>query len=91
MPFFFNVSSNIIPDEHETHQPDYKIDIYEAYQYAYTNVFREIKPSKDISATRLIKDFYRVAIFCKDAVEDQFNLENVLGFHFAGIFGILVV
>ncbi|CAO3694726.1 unnamed protein product [Rhizopus stolonifer] len=80
--------SNIIPDEHKTHRPDYKIDIYEAYQYAYTNLYGEIKPSKDISPTLLVNDFYRVAIFCKDAM-DRFNLENALGFHFAGIFGIL--
>lgn len=80
-------SSNILADEQKTSnkcRPDYKVDIYEAYQYTYTNVYGEIKPTKDISPTLLINDFYRIAIFCKDAL-DSFKIEHSIGFQVAGM------
>lgn len=79
-------SSNLVADEQDTgnkNRPDYKVDIYNAYHYAYSNVYGEIKPNKNITPTLLVNDFYRVAIFCKDAI-DQFNLNNVIGFQVAG-------
>ncbi|KAL1929534.1 hypothetical protein VTP01DRAFT_1672 [Rhizomucor pusillus] len=66
-------SSNIVADENATisnNRPDYKVDVYEAYEYAYTNVYGEIKLSKNISSSLLVNDFCRVAISCKDACDE---------------------
>ncbi|ORX43203.1 hypothetical protein DM01DRAFT_318275 [Hesseltinella vesiculosa] len=78
--------SNFVADEHETannNRPDYKVDVYNAYQYAYTNVYGEVKPSKNISSSLLAHDFCRVAVFCKDAC-DQLKLDHVIGFQVTG-------
>ncbi|KAG1152072.1 hypothetical protein G6F37_000590 [Rhizopus arrhizus] len=79
-------NSNLLADEQDTpnkNRPDYKIDIYEAYGYSYTNVYDEIKSSKNISLTLLVNAFYRVTIFSNDAI-DKFNLRTVIGFQAAG-------
>jgi hypothetical protein len=76
------LSSKLIADEQDTlnkNRSDYKVNVYEAYNYSYTNVYGEIKPSKDGSPPLLVNDLYRVAIFSKDAV-DKFNLKTVFGF-----------
>ncbi|KAG1441975.1 hypothetical protein G6F46_013188 [Rhizopus delemar] len=74
-------SSNVVADEHETannNRPDYKVDVYDAYQYAYTNVYGEVKSAKNVSLPLLAHDFCRVAIFCKDAC-DKLKLGHVIG------------
>ncbi|KAG0958445.1 hypothetical protein G6F31_012345 [Rhizopus arrhizus] len=65
-------------DTENSNCPDYKIDIYEAYEYAYTNVFGEVKTSKKTSHIQLAYDFCRCAIFFKDAI-DSHNLSASLG------------
>ncbi|RCH80833.1 hypothetical protein CU097_002091 [Rhizopus azygosporus] len=78
--------SNIVVDENHdsNNRPDYKVDIYgQGYQYQYTNAYGEIKPHADMSPTLLVNDFYRLAIFCKDAI-DRFNLNEVLAFQVVG-------
>ncbi|KAG0734481.1 hypothetical protein G6F57_011072 [Rhizopus arrhizus] len=75
--------SNIVPDEYDnlTDRPDYKIDVYAAsgYRFSYTNAFGEVKKSINISPTLIVKEFYRLCIFCKEAL-DTHNLQNVLAF-----------
>ncbi|ORX61444.1 hypothetical protein DM01DRAFT_1316184 [Hesseltinella vesiculosa] len=79
--------SNLIPDdlEHTANRPDYKVGVYASsgYGFAYTNAFGEVKRSPDISPTLLVKDFYRLCRFAKDAI-DQHNLANVLTFQAVG-------
>ncbi|KAI9004285.1 hypothetical protein CLU79DRAFT_713739, partial [Phycomyces nitens] len=87
-PFFFFSfdSSNVVADENATinnNRPDYKVDIYEAYEYAYTNVYGEIKPTKNTSSLLLVNYFCRVAIFCKDACDEK-ELDHTIGFQVAG-------
>ncbi|CAO3587128.1 unnamed protein product [Absidia cylindrospora] len=44
--------SNLIVDEDNTNnnrRPDYRIDVYESYEYAYTTAYGEIKASMDAS------------------------------------------
>ncbi|KAG0169398.1 hypothetical protein DFQ30_003671 [Apophysomyces sp. BC1015] len=77
---------NTVADENATinnNRPDYKVDVYEAYEYAYTNVYGEIKPTKNISSSLLVNDFCRVAIFCNDAC-DELKLDHIIGFQVAG-------
>ncbi|CAO3613230.1 unnamed protein product [Cunninghamella echinulata] len=76
--------SNLIMDEESSNKnrPDYKVDIYESYNYAYTTVIGEIK-SSICSSSLLINDFYRIGIYCKEAI-DKHNLDTVLGFQAAG-------
>lgn len=79
-------SSNVVADEHEAannNRPDYKVDVYDAYQYAYTNVYGEVKSAKNVSLPLLAHDFCRVAIFCKDAC-DKLKLGHVIGFQAIG-------
>ncbi|KAL7317882.1 hypothetical protein PS15m_004180 [Mucor circinelloides] len=78
--------SNIVVDENHdsNNRPDYKVDIYgQGYQYQHTNAYGEIKPHADMSPTLHVNDFYRLAIFCKDAI-DRFNLNEVLAFQVVG-------
>ncbi|KAI9005455.1 hypothetical protein CLU79DRAFT_713151, partial [Phycomyces nitens] len=78
--------SNVVADENATinnNRPDYKVDIYEAYEYAYTNVYGEIKPTKNTSSLLLVNYFCRVAIFCKDACDEK-ELDHTIGFQVAG-------
>lgn len=73
-------------DENATinnNRPDYKVDVYEAYEYAYTNVYGEIKPTKNISSSLLVNNFFRVAIFCKDTC-DELKLDHVIDFQVPG-------
>ncbi|PHZ09879.1 uncharacterized protein RHIMIDRAFT_293860 [Rhizopus microsporus ATCC 52813] len=75
--------SNIIPEEFDdaVDRPDYKIDVYASsgYRFSYTNAYGEVKKSSNVSVTLLAKDFYRLCIFSKEAI-DQYNLRNVLSF-----------
>ncbi|KAG1441142.1 hypothetical protein G6F56_011616 [Rhizopus delemar] len=66
-----------------TRLPDYKTDVYEPYEFAYTTTFGEIKPNKDVSPTDKVTDFLRIAIFCKDAI-DNFNLSTTISFQVVG-------
>jgi hypothetical protein len=78
--------SNVVADENKdtNNRPDYKVDIYaQEYRYSYTNAYGEIKPSSNVSPTLLVNDFYRLAIFSKDAI-DAFNLNQVLSFQVIG-------
>ncbi|KAI8394038.1 uncharacterized protein BYT42DRAFT_487579 [Radiomyces spectabilis] len=79
--------SNIIPDEFDeaVDRPDYKIDVYASsgYQFSYTNAYGEVKKHGNVSQTLLVKDFYRLCIFSKEAI-DRYNLRNVLFFQVTG-------
>ncbi|EIE76337.1 hypothetical protein G6F46_005590 [Rhizopus delemar] len=78
--------ANMIADElpDTNNRPDYKIYIYSpGYEYQFTNVYGEVKPNATISPTLLVNDFYRLGIFCKDAI-DKFNLEQILAFQAVG-------
>ncbi|KAG0800416.1 hypothetical protein G6F22_002256 [Rhizopus arrhizus] len=78
--------SNLVPDEQSesnVNRPDYKVDVYQAYKYLYTNVYGEIKASKSISSSLLANDFCRIAIFCKDALDQQ-KLNHTIGFQVTG-------
>lgn len=66
-----------------TNRPDYKVDVYENYQWAFTSLFGEIKASQDATPLAKITDFHRIAIFCKDALDKQ-NLNNVIGVQIIG-------
>ncbi|KAG1053395.1 hypothetical protein G6F43_004516 [Rhizopus delemar] len=50
-------------DTENSNRPDYKIDIYEAYECSYTSVFGEAKTSKKTPPIQLAYDFCRCAIF----------------------------
>ncbi|KAG1127479.1 hypothetical protein G6F42_006854 [Rhizopus arrhizus] len=75
--------SNIVPEEFDdaVDRPDYKIDVYASsgYRFSYTNAYGEVKKSSNVSVTLLAKDFYRLCIFSKEAI-DRYNLRNVLSF-----------
>ncbi|KAI8970383.1 hypothetical protein BDF20DRAFT_916195 [Mycotypha africana] len=79
--------SNIIPEEFDDtiDRPDYKIDVYASsgYRFSYTNAYGEVKKSNNVSVTLLAKDFYRLCIFSKEAI-DRYNLRNVLTFQVTG-------
>ncbi|KAG0927098.1 hypothetical protein G6F57_014233 [Rhizopus arrhizus] len=80
--------SNLVPDEQSesnVNRPDYKVDVYQAYKYLYTNVYGEIKASKSISSSLLANDFCRIAVFCKDALDQQ-KLNHTIGFQVTGKF-----
>lgn len=47
--FFFLDSSNLMVDEQtstNTRRPDYKTDVYESYEFAYTTNLGKLKPTK---------------------------------------------
>ncbi|KAL0090249.1 hypothetical protein J3Q64DRAFT_1813590 [Phycomyces blakesleeanus] len=75
--------SNIVPEEFDdaVNRPDYKIDVYaySGYRFSYTNAYGDVKKSRNVSVTLLAKDFYRLCIFSKEAI-DRYNLINVLSF-----------
>lgn len=86
--YYFLCSSNLVPDEQSesnVNRPDYKVDVYQAYKYLYTNVYGEIKASKSISSSLLANDFCRITIFCKDALDQQ-KLNHTIGFQVTGKF-----
>ncbi|KAI9024295.1 hypothetical protein CLU79DRAFT_100264 [Phycomyces nitens] len=64
-------------------RPDYKTDVYESYEFAYTTTFGEIKANKDVSTGDNVVDFHRIAMFCKNAI-DNFNLSTTIGFQVVG-------
>ncbi|KAG1057616.1 hypothetical protein G6F43_000566 [Rhizopus delemar] len=66
-----------------TRRPDYKTDVFESYEFAYTTTLGEIKANKDVSLADKVTDFHRIAIFCKDAI-DNFNLSTTIGFQVVG-------
>jgi hypothetical protein len=78
--------SNTVPDERSGSDncPDYKVDIYTpGYKHNYTNVYGEMKPTVSMSPTLIVNDFYRLAIFAKDAL-DIFHLRQSLAFQAIG-------
>ncbi|KAG1646691.1 hypothetical protein G6F44_000566 [Rhizopus delemar] len=64
-------------------RPDYKVDMYRSYEYQYTNVYDEIKASKDIETGHLDLDFHHVVTFCKNSI-DKSSLDTSIGFQVAG-------
>lgn len=73
-------------DEQDTtnkRRPDYKVDAYESYEYVYTTAYGEIKASKDGPPVDLAMDFHRIAVFCKDSM-DQHNLHTTIGIQVTG-------
>jgi hypothetical protein len=86
---FFFFSSNNLPDTAEENmRPDYTIDIYKSYKYEYTSLFGEIKTSEATQLQR-IKDFYKLAIFCKEEMIKN-NLNHILAFQAIGKIHILL-
>ncbi|KAI9311817.1 hypothetical protein BX666DRAFT_2021173 [Dichotomocladium elegans] len=79
--------SNIVPEEFDDaiDRPDYKIDVYASsgYRFSYTNAYGEVKKNSNVSVTLLAKDFYRLCIFNKEAI-DRYNLRNALTFQVTG-------
>ncbi|KAI9485360.1 MAG: hypothetical protein EXX96DRAFT_624838 [Benjaminiella poitrasii] len=75
--------SNIVSEEIDdaVDRPDYNVDVYASsgYRFSYTNAYGEIKKSSNVSVTLLAKDFYRLCIFSKEAI-DLYNPKNVLFF-----------
>ena len=60
------------------------MDIYApGYKHNYTNVYGEMKPTVNMSPTLIVNDFYRLAIFAKDAL-DIFHLRQSLAFQAIG-------
>ncbi|KAG0780368.1 hypothetical protein G6F16_012283 [Rhizopus arrhizus] len=71
-PFIHDLLPYERPDS--DNRPDYKVDIYTpGYKHNYTNVYGEMKPTVNMSPTLIVNDFYRLAIFAKDAL-DIFHL-----------------
>ncbi|ORX58333.1 hypothetical protein DM01DRAFT_1283801, partial [Hesseltinella vesiculosa] len=77
--------SNILEDENGLDQrPDYVVDVYEDYRLSHQTCFGEIKPNGS-PHTKTIVDFYRLAIFSKNTLE-QHNLNGVVSFQTIGSF-----
>ncbi|ORZ12399.1 hypothetical protein BCR42DRAFT_420540 [Absidia repens] len=72
--------SNMVPEKFDdaVDRPDYETDIF-GYRFSYTSAFGEVKKSSNISLTLLVKDFYRLCIFSKEAI-DRYNLRYALFF-----------
>lgn len=78
------LSSNTLPEVDDTtgKRPDYIVDVYERYQYAYSSCFGEIKIEK-ANETLKVLDFYRLAIFGRNAIESH-NLNGIICFQTIG-------
>ncbi|KAG1521016.1 hypothetical protein G6F46_004969 [Rhizopus delemar] len=76
--------SNTLPevDDATGKRPDYIVDVYERYQYAYSSCFGEIKIEK-ANDTLKVLDFYRLAIFGRNAIESH-NLNGIICFQTIG-------
>ncbi|KAI9483518.1 MAG: hypothetical protein EXX96DRAFT_479448, partial [Benjaminiella poitrasii] len=76
--------SNTLPevDDITGKRPDYIVDVYERYQYAYSSCFGEIKIEK-ANDTLKVLDFYHLAIFGRNAVENH-NLNGIICFQTIG-------
>ncbi|KAG0757004.1 hypothetical protein G6F57_002552 [Rhizopus arrhizus] len=76
--------SNTLPEVDDTtgKRPDYIVDVYERYQYAYSSCFGEIKIEK-ANETLKVLDFYRLAIFGRNAIESH-NLNGIICFQTIG-------
>ncbi|KAI8888565.1 hypothetical protein K501DRAFT_172649, partial [Backusella circina FSU 941] len=63
-------------------RPDYTVDIYKSYDYAFTSVFGEgkVEASQEVD---LIRDFYRLCLFSKPSVQ-QYSLDTCLFFQAVG-------
>ncbi|KAI7868471.1 hypothetical protein BDF14DRAFT_1724538, partial [Spinellus fusiger] len=95
IPHLYDCNMNKKPEAHfsnfkpskqtndSTNRPAYVVDVYEQYDFSYSNVFGEVKAYEDIPAKSLVYDFYRTAVFCKDAIE-KFQLKSTLGFQAVG-------
>ncbi|ORE11605.1 hypothetical protein BCV72DRAFT_324563, partial [Rhizopus microsporus var. microsporus] len=57
--------------ENNVNRPNYKVDVYQVYKCLHTNVYGKNKASKPIMSPQLANDFCRIAIFCKDALDEQ--------------------
>lgn len=87
MPTIIAHCSNTVPDERpgSGNRPDYKVDIYTpGYKYNYTNMYGEMKPTVSMSPTLIVNDFYRLAIFTKNALDIIFYLRQSLALQAIG-------
>lgn len=63
-------------------RPDYIVEVYGNENNRYTNVIGEIK-IKETRKKGITVDLYRIAIFCKEAM-DKHNLDTVIRFQAVG-------
>lgn len=78
------LSSNTLPEADDTtgKRPNYIVDVYKQYQYAYPSCFGEIKIEKANYVLKVF-DFYRLAVFGRHAIENH-NLNGIICFQTIG-------
>ncbi|ORY97152.1 hypothetical protein BCR42DRAFT_399146 [Absidia repens] len=64
-------------------RPDYVVNIYEHYRYAYATCYDEIKNGAATNMNQIL-DFYRLCLFTKGRIEGH-NLDKVLCFQTVGL------
>lgn len=76
--------SNTLPEADDTtgKRPNYIVDVYKQYQYAYPSCFGEIKIEKANYVLKVF-DFYRLAVFGRHAIENH-NLNGIICFQTIG-------
>lgn len=68
-------SSNLMVNEHDKenkNRPDYKVDIYKAYEYAYTNVYGKLNRQKTFHSHYLLTIFTELQFFAKTLLINSF-------------------